>query len=445
MTVSVIIPTLLERPSVGRCVEAACASAARCGPDAEVILVVNGRAAASPTVPHGPGLRVLRSAAVGVAAARNDGVATARHDTILFTDDDVVVPPDWCARMTAPMRASAAVHAVAAPVRMPVLGPVTAFLEHERAFDATPLGADRAATVVTANAGYRRDRFPGVPFDARRYPHFGEDNDLGLRIRAAGGAIAWLSGAQRPEHAVEEDLGSMIGRALRTGMGCARIYLQRGILDYYLPAAATAYAGLADGAVRGWRRYSEVDDPSARSVFATLGLLRMAATIAGYLAELGRAHGVRLVDIDEPNLVHGLTAIFDGLVEHVGVDADRWGALPVRLADVADHGVRPPPLSAIGAVLHRCAPMLSGVRPPAAATRDDLSWLGRQATSTGRLEPLWRRYRVAEPTPSEFERGVRAAGMTVGKAYLAREQHAGFTVRRWPGAPRPAVPATSAS
>ena len=243
--------------------------------------MVNAAAPDAPIPSDRPGLRVLRSAA-GVSVARNYGVAAARHDTILFTDDDLVVPLEWCERMAEPMRRIRGVHAVAAPVRMAVLGPVTSFLEHERAFDAAPLDARHTRTLVTANAGYRRDLFPGPPFDARRYPNFAEDTDLGLRIRDAGGDIAWVD-VQRSVHEVDEALGSLVRRALQQGKGSARLYLQRRELDHYMPAPAIAYRNLVAGKVTGWRRYSEVDHPAARAVFTTLGLLRRAAIIAGYL------------------------------------------------------------------------------------------------------------------------------------------------------------------
>ncbi|MEV0001622.1 glycosyltransferase [Micromonospora sp. NPDC050980] len=444
MSVSVVIPTVLRSPTVGRCVRAAGTAAARCGPDAEVILVVNGPDAppAPAAVPDAPRLRVLRSAATAVSAARNDGVAAARHDTVLFVDDDLVVPADWCRRMAAALHAVPAVAAVAAPVRTAAVGPMTAFLQHERAFDARPLSAGRAATLVTANAGYRRDVFAGPPFDPDRYPEFGEDTDLGLRIRAAGGAIAWAAGGEAPVHEVAENPASVLRRALRQGAGSARVYLQRRSLDYYLPAPRHAYDALVSGSRRSWRRYAEVTDPAARSVFVTVGLLRQAAMLIGYLDELGRSAGVELVECDEPALIRELTDLVAHVVEEARVGAGVWPDLPVRFARpaaAASDRTAAPPLAAIGRALHRFARPVPGARVPAALARDELSWLARRDRSTADFTARLASSADADaPTPTTLEAAGRAAGLALGEACLAWENGLGSAPRRWPGGSGPA-------
>jgi glycosyltransferase involved in cell wall biosynthesis len=44
-------------------------------------------------------LRTIRSATKGLGRARNIGIADARYDIIVMTDDDCEVPSDWLARM----------------------------------------------------------------------------------------------------------------------------------------------------------------------------------------------------------------------------------------------------------------------------------------------------------------------------------------------------------
>lgn len=435
MTVSVIIPTVLRSGAVHRSLRAAAESAARSHPDAEVLLVVNGAGPASPPRTDAANVRIIRSDATGVSAARNDGVAAARHDTVLFTDDDLVVPPDWCATMAAPLRGGAPVYAVAAPVRMVVTGPVTAYLDHERAFDAPPNTGDTARALVTANAGYRRDLMPGAPFDAVRYPSFAEDTDLGLRVRGAGGTIRWLADAPAPMHEVDEELASLARRALRQGFGTAQTYLRRRMLDYYLPAPVDAYRSLTRGTATVGRRYSEVDSPAAGTVFAALSLIRRGAMLAGYLDGLGSELGVPLIDIDEPALIAGLTGIFTELIDIVTPALDHaWQDVPVRFGP-PDHGTVAPAgtLAGLSDVLCRTASLIDGVVLPAEAVGDDLAWLGWDAATRVRLVPIRRRL-GAEPSERDLERAARGVGIPFGRACAIWEAQADASTRGWPGA-----------
>ncbi|GAA3343104.1 hypothetical protein GCM10020358_40520 [Amorphoplanes nipponensis] len=433
MTVSVIIPTVLRSPTVTRCVRAAADSAARFHPDAEVLLVVNGPAAAAPLPPVDPRVRVVRSAAACVSAARNEGVRLARHDAVLFTDDDLVVPPRWCAEMARPLLGGG--HAVAAPVRTVVTGPVTAFLHHERVFDAAPLTADTAHALVTANAGYRRDLIAGEPFDVARYPHFAEDTDLGLRIRQAGGVIHWLGAAPAPLHEVDEEPASLVRRALRQGIGTAQVFLQRRDLQYYYPSPVAAYRRCVDTSAPIARRYLEVDDPGARTVFAALGMIRRAVLLAGYLSGIGAAHDVALVQLDEDALTAGITTVFEELLAIV--PAVRWDAVPVRFRPApADAAPVDPALAATAAglakVLSRAAPPVPTAAAPPAASQDDLTWLARDAVVRDRVSRAGTS--GTEPDEREVERAARAGGVAFGRACEIRETHRAHATRRWPGA-----------
>jgi hypothetical protein len=447
MTVSVIIPTVLRSATVARCVEAASLSAARLHPDAEVLLVVNG---AGPTVPPptpAANVRVIHSSATGVSAARNDGVAAARHDTILFTDDDLTVPPDWCATMSAPLRAGA--YGVSAPVRMERFGPITAFLDHERAFDSAPLDGTTCRALVTANAGYRRDLMPGPAFDTIRYPRYAEDTDLGLRIREAGGVIRWLGDATPPIHEVEEETASLVRRTLRQGNGTVQMYLQRRQLDYYYPAPVASYHAIARAGIPKPRRYLEVANPVVRTIFATLGLIRRASALAGYIDELGAANGVKLIDIDEPAFITGLSGVVDTLIASFA--PQDWTTVPVRFAPVEPvllPIVPPDAVAAIGEVLTRTGRIDRSVPIPPDDSCDDLAWLAWDATYRTKLAAVWRRLTAdgAEPDEETVNRAARDAGVAYGRACSIRETMTDSKVRSWPGAAAPvrqpvAVPA----
>jgi GT2 family glycosyltransferase len=93
--VSVVVPTIGRTSQLRACLE----SLARCSPRAEEIVVIDqspgdeieelGRTFAP------IGLRVVRSHPPGVARARNEGLRQASHETVLMTDDDCTVAPDW--------------------------------------------------------------------------------------------------------------------------------------------------------------------------------------------------------------------------------------------------------------------------------------------------------------------------------------------------------------
>lgn len=109
MSVTVGIPTTGVRPVLRRCVEAAVRSATAAGQDAEVLVVLNGRADAPGLGRvNSPLLRVVRLDQPNVSAARNRAIALARHNVVLFADDDVLVPRQWCAQLRAALRAEPA-------------------------------------------------------------------------------------------------------------------------------------------------------------------------------------------------------------------------------------------------------------------------------------------------------------------------------------------------
>nr|WP_279671466.1 glycosyltransferase [Flexivirga meconopsidis] len=68
-------------------------------PDFEIVVVDNAptTSATTDTVANiaDPRIRVTTEPVPGLSRARNAGVASARHDWIAFTDDDVVVDPGW--------------------------------------------------------------------------------------------------------------------------------------------------------------------------------------------------------------------------------------------------------------------------------------------------------------------------------------------------------------
>jgi Glycosyl transferase family 2 len=89
--VSVVIPSVLERvDGIRACLDSV---AALDYPDFEVIVVDNRRAGSAPVELEG--VRVVREPRPGISAARNRGLEAADGEIVAFTDDDVIVDPEW--------------------------------------------------------------------------------------------------------------------------------------------------------------------------------------------------------------------------------------------------------------------------------------------------------------------------------------------------------------
>jgi hypothetical protein len=403
MSVSVVLPSAGVSARLGESVRSMAEAAGRTGPDAEVLVVVNGRP--HPDVRHlgAPGVRVVRLDESNVAQARNVGIAEARHDTVIFGDDGATVPPTWCTDLAAVLR-DPRYPVVTAPVRVPVLGPVTAFLDYQRLFDAPPANETEALT-ATGALGLRRDRVPaGVRYDDVNMRQVGEDTAFGLALRAAGIRIRWLGGIAPARHLLPERIEEVTDRALRYGGGAGRVW-GRGLgamlgPDEVLPI----YRGFASG-YEGYRRFTEIDRPPLRAAFALYDYLFSVAWLVGYLGEAGPA----TVDLD--GLRPELAALADRAAPTLGPDG--WLAPPLDFARLdAGATTADPLIAAARAVFTRHvsvpAPTPRTRRPAGAASAGRQDVTDRMAA----LNTAWRRLR-ASGTPLDadvVDRAVRAAG-----------------------------------
>ena len=94
VALSVIVPTLGQRPTLRRTVESILADG---GDDLEVLVVINGPAAATMVadLPDDSRVQMFRLHNVGVCTARNAGAQHAHGEWFAFVDDDDVVLPGW--------------------------------------------------------------------------------------------------------------------------------------------------------------------------------------------------------------------------------------------------------------------------------------------------------------------------------------------------------------
>ncbi|MGP9022854.1 glycosyltransferase family 2 protein [Streptomyces sp. BR1] len=307
MSISVAIPTTLERPTVRATVESALAAATACGPQAEVLVMVNGTPPSLDPLAHlgSSQVRVVRLPRRSAPAARNAALAMARHDTVLFTDDDCMLPSTWCTDLASALDAPPEV-AVAAPVRAEGPGPLLAYMNYQRLFDAPPDGVGGAGYVVTANCGLRRDRLPdGLRFDDVAFNNAAEDFDFGLRLRAAGHAIRWLASASPVAHRLSASVEEISRRWVRYGRAHVRLHTRK------------RHPGTALGGVRHWydsmcheprrihRSFSEIPDSALRSAFTAYDLILGASFLIGYLEALGDEWGRPLITVDHDELTDG--------------------------------------------------------------------------------------------------------------------------------------------
>jgi hypothetical protein len=299
-------------------------AAAVAGPDAEVLVVVNGTTSVPALARIGsPLLRVVYLERANVARARNVGIAEARHHTVVFGDDGGACQPSWCNDLANALR-DPRYPVVTAPVRVPVIGPVTAFLDYQRVFDAPPVDFDQART-VTGHCAIRRDRLPAhVRYDEDNLPLVGEDVAFGHAVRAAGIPIRWLAGIAPGLHLLPERIAEVTERLFRYGRGAALVWSRNGAGSAPGPAdIVSLYRGIVTGAHHRYRRFGEVVAAAPRVAFTLYDYLHDVAFLLGYLSEQG------FVELDRDGLRVAWQDTADRAGEAIG---DGWRVLRLDYA-----------------------------------------------------------------------------------------------------------------
>ncbi|WIM99470.1 glycosyltransferase [Actinoplanes oblitus] len=187
--ISVVIPTL-GRPSLSALLE-------RIRDDDLEIIVVDDRPDRDDRL-ETPG-RVIAGPARGPAAARNAGWRAARHEWVVFLDDDVLPDPDWPRRLKADLAAAG-----------PEIGGVQGVLSVPLPDDRRPTDWERVTAGladgawITADMAFRRTALSAVGgFDERLPRAFREDAELAFRVRQAGWQLR--RGDRRTTHPVRPE------------------------------------------------------------------------------------------------------------------------------------------------------------------------------------------------------------------------------------------------
>ncbi|MBE7210441.1 MAG: glycosyltransferase family 2 protein [Gluconacetobacter diazotrophicus] len=124
LQISIILCTCGRAESCARTVAAIGQIEVPAGLTCELALVQNGPLDPAETnagdtiLANGIVLRTYHEAQTGKSWALNTGLARARGDIFVFTDDDIIPPPDWLEKLTGPIRRGEA-DGVAGDVRIP--------------------------------------------------------------------------------------------------------------------------------------------------------------------------------------------------------------------------------------------------------------------------------------------------------------------------------------
>jgi GT2 family glycosyltransferase len=193
---SVIIPTYNGASRIGECLKSLAAQEPL-APD-EVIVVDDGSTQDVSAVVAGfAGVRLIRQANAGPAAARNNGVRNASGDIILFIDDDCVPAPDWLSRMVEPFADPEIAGCKGAYLtRQTSLTARFVQVEYEQKYDR--LSRKRFIDFVdTYSAAFRRDVFlEAGGFDERFTTASAEDQELSFRLANAGRQLVFVPAAR---------------------------------------------------------------------------------------------------------------------------------------------------------------------------------------------------------------------------------------------------------
>lgn len=147
-------------------------------------------------------IRVLRSRSKGLGNARNEGVAAATHDVLVFIDDDMLAHPAWLGALTRALVEGGATTVVTGAVEATPGERWRAFTPSTQAHPdgavfAGQIGRDVLAgghmalgrSALVAVGGFDPRLGAGAPYPAA------DDNDLGFRLLEHGYHIAYVGDA----------------------------------------------------------------------------------------------------------------------------------------------------------------------------------------------------------------------------------------------------------
>jgi len=237
-SITVLLATRNRAEHIRSSLESIVAATERSSIDAEILVVDNGSTdntaailkSISETVPY---LRVAQDPIPGKSGAVNRALAEARGSTLIFTDDDVHVPPTWIDDMAGPIQAGNA-DAVAGKLVLADYLDRPWLTQSLRAALAELLDVSGDAPgMVGANMAASKVAAMSVKFDEGLGPGargFADDVLFSFRLRGAGYRIVGSSGPPAEHHLAVERLSYASMRNLAERNGESHAYLARHFL-----------------------------------------------------------------------------------------------------------------------------------------------------------------------------------------------------------------------
>jgi glycosyltransferase involved in cell wall biosynthesis len=200
----------------------------------EVVVVDDGSDDATADVAAAAGAAYHRHATSrGPNAARNTGIAASSAPLVALVDDDIRAPEGWLAAVVAGAERHDWAEALGGPIHASLEGPAPRGCGRESAPITTlDLGpADREAKFVwSANMAVRRSAIERVGDFDEAVPIYGDEEEWLLRLRAAGGRVAYVAAAGLYHRREGDDarLGSLARAEYRRGRAARRSDRRKG-------------------------------------------------------------------------------------------------------------------------------------------------------------------------------------------------------------------------
>jgi len=217
----------------------------------EVVVVDDGSDDATRTVAERAGAGYERHVRPrGPNAARNTGIAATSAPLIALVDDDVRAPDGWLAELVDGAKRHDWAEALGGPIRASLEGPAPGACGREGAPITTlDLGpADRETDFVwSANMAIRRAAVERIGGFDEEVPIYGDEEEWLIRLKAAGGRVAYVAGAGLQHRRAGSD--AMLRHLARAEYGRGRAALRS---DRRKGASVKLSHELRDLAGAGW-------------------------------------------------------------------------------------------------------------------------------------------------------------------------------------------------
>lgn len=249
MLISVVIPARNAAATLGECLDAVRKSSY---PQVEVVVVDDCSDDTTASIARDRGCQVVCSASnLGAANARNLGANAASGEIILFTDADILLPPNALSRVAAALADTATAGVVG------LLGPQIRFTNLASQFKnlwmyytysrlaASTAAREGVGLFFTSIAAIRKPVFEQMGgFDTNyQGTSVTEDIEFGQRLLTAGHRIL-LDGGLQVEHLKHYTLRQVLKTDLERAAGLTRTYLRKKLEPQSRQAGEKYYASV---------------------------------------------------------------------------------------------------------------------------------------------------------------------------------------------------------